>query len=136
MGHPSVLVLLEKGDRYRIALCEHLVRSDDVAVKPGAVPPRGNAREVWSHLVALPDGMADAALALKEVFSLVEHERTRLRIAIPRRRVLPTQKIPDRRGEELGVVHGRVAHPQSRRFIADHQAGAVAVLAGRIAHPG
>src|SRR6266487_3367384 len=104
--------------------------------KPGAVPPCGHAGEVRPHLVALPDGVADAALALKEVFSLVEHERTRLRIAFPRRRILPTQEVPDRRGEELRVVHGGVAHPQAARLVADHEARAVSVLAGRVAHPG
>src|SRR5258706_11392007 len=120
IGHPGVLVLLEKGDRGGIALGEHLVRSDDVTIKPGPIPPRGHAREVRSHLVALPDGMAGAALALKEVFPLVGHERARLPIALPLRRILPTQKIRYRRGEELWIVHGGVAHPQSRRFIPDH----------------
>src|SRR5258706_956949 len=134
--HPSVLVLLEQGDRDPITLGEHLVRSDDVTLEPGAVPPRGNAREVRPHLVALPDGMADAALALKEVFSRVKHERTRLRIALLWRRILPTQKIRYRGGEELRVVHGGVAHPQSPWFVADHEAGGVAVLPDRVAHPG
>src|SRR5207245_9730342 len=100
------------------------------------IPAGCHAQEVRAHLVALPDGVADAALALKEVFSLVEHERARLRIALPWRRILPTQEVPDRRGEELRVVHGGVAHPQACWFIADHKAGAVPVLAGRVAHPG
>src|SRR5207247_10385665 len=107
----------------------------DVAPEPGAGPPCGHTREIRSHLVALPDGMADTALALKEVFSLVEHERTRLRIALPRRRVFPTQEVPDRRGEELRVVDGGVAHPKAGGLVADHEARAVSVLAGRVAHP-
>src|SRR5882672_1529776 len=136
IGHPGVLVLLEERDRDRIALGEQLVRSDDVTAKPGPIPPRGHACEVRSHLVALPDSVADAALALKEVFPLVEHERARLRVALFWRRILPAQKIRYRSGEELRVVHGRVAHPQSPWFIADHEAGGVAVLPDRVAHPG
>src|SRR5260221_8385835 len=101
MGHRAVLVFHKERDRGGIALGEHLVRRDDVTVKPGPIPPRGHAREVRSHLVALPDGMAGAALALKEVFPLAEHERARLRIALPWRRILPTQKIRYRGGEEL-----------------------------------
>src|SRR6267378_5895969 len=132
IGHASVLVFLEEGERDRIAIGEHPVRSRDVTGEPSAIPACGHAQEVGSHLVALPDGVADAALALKEVLSLVEHERTRLRIALPRRRILPTQKIRYRRGEELRVVHGGVSHPQSRWFIADHKAGRVAVFAGRV----
>src|SRR5258708_3423037 len=54
IGHTGVLILLEQGDRDRIALGEHLVRSDDVAVKPDAVPPRRDACEVRPHLVAFP----------------------------------------------------------------------------------
>src|SRR5439155_3876189 len=128
--------LLEEGDRGRIALGEELVWSRDVTGQPGAVAPCGHACEVRPHLVTLPDGVTDAALALKEVFPLVEHERTRLGVAVPRRRILPTQKIPDGRGEELRVVHGGVLHPQSGWFITDHKAGAVAVFARRVAHPG
>src|SRR5258706_2726138 len=112
IGHPGVLVLLEKGDRGGIALGEHLVRSDDVTIKPGPIPPRGHAREVRSHLVALPDGMAGAALALKEVFPLVEHEPARLRIALPWRRILPTPKIRYRGGQELRFVDVRGAAPK------------------------
>src|SRR5439155_3789496 len=98
VGHAGVLVFFEEGDGDRIAFGEQLVRHHDVTGEPGAIPPCGHTREVRSHLVALPDAVADAALALKEVFSLVEHERTRLRIALPRRLILPTQKIRYRRG--------------------------------------
>src|SRR5438876_4788559 len=136
VGHAGVLAFIEEGGGDRIALSEHLVGSSDVTDEPGAVPPCSHTRKVRPHLVALPNAVADAALALKEVFSLVEHERTRFRVTLPPRRILPTQKIRYRRGEELRVVDSGVAHPQPARLVADHEAGAVPVLADRVAYPG
>src|SRR5437667_208990 len=112
------------------------LRADAAPATPSATAT-GSGRhtgEIRPDPVAVADGVAGAASALKEVLPLVGHAaRGNLRIALHRETARPPKEIADRRGQKLGVVDGGVAHPLAARLVADHEAGAVPVSRQRVA---
>src|SRR5258706_1826867 len=131
VGHASAVVLLEESSGDRVPCVQHLIRSQDITRKPGAFPAVRHPQQVRPDFVALPDRVAGGALASEDVLSLLQLERARLRVALPRIRVSPAHKIPDARDEEPRVVQSGVPHPLPGS-VAKHERGDVAVSRTRV----